>query len=289
MTNADVDKLLATGANCFRLLFTWEALQSSAYGDINAQVGNYKTYADTFFALVDYITSKGAKVLLDIHGGKDAGFAAYRDRPVGTLYNGQDVGDLLENVWWQLATKYRSNLNVLYGITNEPHDMDAAIWYTAAQKVVTGIRNAGATTRIYTPGVDWTGAGSWMTHNAPAYNIQDPLNNTSIQLHLYLDANAGGGATDIVSATIGSERCKQVTAWARSKGLKLFLAEVGLSATNPAGKPAWADLHAFLLANKDVWDGFTFWAAGPPAWWSGYQFYCGPGSAQLAMIQAALK
>ncbi len=289
VTKTDVAGLIAAGVNTFRVLFTWEALQQLPNGDINAQVGNYKAYADALYATVVLVTSMGATCLLDVHGGRDAGFAAYHDVPVGKKYNGALVEDLLENLWYQLALKYKDNALVQYGITNEPHDITPSVWFAAAQKVVSGIRRAGAKTTIWVPGVDWTGAGSWMTHNAPAYNITDSLNNTGVQLHLYFDANSGGGGTDIVLATIGSERCKAATAWARSRGLKLFLAEVGLSAANPLAKAAWTDLDAFLLANADVWQGFTFWATGPATWWQGYQFYCGVGSPQLALISSSLK
>ncbi len=289
VSTQEIDNLLITGANTFRLLFTWEALQSSPYATLEGQVGNYKAYGDRLDATIKYITGKGGKVLLDIHGGRDAGFAAYHDVRVGGLYNGNDVGDMLENLWWQLATKYKTNTQVMYGITNEPHDISATVWYEVCQKVINGIRRAGATTRIYAPGIDWTGAGSWMAHNAAAFNLVDPLANLGVQVHLYFDQYQGGGGTDVVSSNVGVDRCRDVTTWARSRGIKLFLAEVGLAASNSLAKSAWANLHTFLLVNKDVWDGFTFWAAGPVAWWSGYQFYCGPGSAQLAMIQGTLK
>lgn len=286
VSHAEVDALVATGANIFRVLFSWESLQRAPWDSVTLQTNSY---AMTLHSLITYITAKGCTVLLDIHGGGDAGFAAYYDVPVGAAYNGLQVSDLLENVWWQLATMYAGNKRVWYGITNEPHNLDAKVWFSAAQNVVNGIRKAGATSRIYVPGVDWTGADTWMNNNSTAYNITDPLNNTGVQLHMYMDASSGGGGTDVVSPTIGSERCKAATVWARSKGVKLFLAEVGLSATAANGKAAWDDLMTFMLANSDVWDGFTFWAAGPPSWWSGYQFYCGPGSAQLAMIAGNLK
>ena len=281
--------LVATGANIFRVLFTWEALQPSPYSDINANVGPYKVYADALFAVVSQLTSAGATVILDIHGDRDADFAAYFDTKVGgAIKSGEKVADLLENLWWQLAKKYANTPRVQYGITNEPHDIDPATWFACANQVVDGIRRAGASGRIWVPGIDWTGAGSWMTHNAAAWNIVDPLNNTGAQLHLYFDKDAGGGTTLVESTTIGSERCKDVTAWARSKGLKLFLAEVGVAA-GVTGTAAWKDLYAFLQDNSDVWDGFTFWAAGPPSWWGSYQFYCGPGSYQLAMIKDAFR
>lgn len=292
VSNAEVDRCIANGMNTFRLLFTWEALQPAPYNDINANVGNYKIYADKLFALVTYITSKGANVILDIHGDIDAGFAAYRSVKVGALYDGHKIEDLLENLWRQLARKYKDNPRVLYGITNEPHDISAAVWYACAQKVLNGIRSEGATAAIIMPGTDWTGAGSWTWHNSAGWNLSDPLNNTQVQVHLYLDANAGGGTTEIVSPTIGVERMKGVVEWARSKGLKVYLGEIGLSASNPIGQQAWNNLHNYLLANRDVCSGFAFWALGPKFWWDSYRFTLNNGtgtSPQLQMIQGALK
>lgn len=299
VSKTDVDTIMAAGANSFRLLFTWEALQPQIYGNVtNNPVPAHKAYADELWSLVDYITSKGARVILDAHGGADIGFAAYYNKKVGTNYTDssgktEPVSFLLENLWWQIATKYKANDKVMYGITNEPHDMDAATWFACAQTVITSIRNTGAKGTIWCPGVDWTGAGTWMTHNAAAWNLKDPLGNLGVQLHLYFDANSGGGADDVVSPTIGVERCQAVTTWARSKGLRLWLGEVALKASAPNGPAAWANLVAFLKANSDVWSGFAWWGGGPPAWWSGYRFAVLSGtttpSPQLTLVSPSWK
>ncbi len=292
VSHADVDTLVAAGFNSFRLLFTWEAIQPKPMGDINANVGGHKAYADALYALVPYITGKGCSVLLDVHGGADTGFAAYYDVKVGGTYSGFPVASLLENLWLQVATKFKANDKVMYGVTNEPHDMNASVWYPAVQKVVTAIRTAGARGTIMCPGVDWTGAGTWTVNNGPAWNLVDPLNNLMPQLHLYFDSNSGGGTDEVVSGTIGVERVSKATAWARSKGLKLVLGEVALKATVLNGAAAWASLMAYLEANKDVWSGWYWWGGGPPAWWSGYRFAILSGTttptAQLKMVQPYL-
>ncbi len=288
LSNTAIDNLLLTGANCFRVLFTWEALQPTVFANITTTTGNFGLYAAELYRVVDRFTAAGASVLLDIHGGVDVGFAAYYGAKVGQSYLGKPVEDLLENVWWQLAKKYQANPLVMYGITNEPHDLYAAAWFAYAQKVINGIRRAGGKQTVWTPGSAWSNASTWVKENAPFYNLVDPGNNLGVQLHLYMDPNAGGGTSEIVSPTIGVERVKAATVWARGRGLKLILGEVGLSASNPDGKATWENLRDFLVANRDVWAGFLFWAAGPPSWWGGYRFYCGPGSAQLAMIQSDL-
>lgn len=273
LTTADIDRLIAKGMNAFRLLVAWEAMQPTEYATISTTSGNYAAYRDAAYALVTYITGKGKDVLLDIHGDIDAGFAAYRGQKVGTVTaSGQKVEDLLENFWWQMATKFKTNTRVHYGITNEPHDIVAATWFTAAQKFVNGIRNAGATSKIVMPGVDWTGAGTWNDHNAGAWNLVDPLNNLAAQVHLYYDQDAGGGVNDIAYDMVGADRLKNVCDWGRKNKVEIWIAETGLAASNPIAAKTWANTLAFVNANKDIFGGLLWWAEGPPAWWGGYRF-----------------
>ena len=289
VSHAEVDALLAKGMNTFRLVFAWEALQAKEYEALGV---TYPDYAAKLFDLVDYITGKGANVILDVHGDADRGFAAYMDVPVGSKTpSGQLVDDLLENLWWSLGTKYGANPRVWCGVTNEPHDIPVATWFAAAQKILNGWRK-GSSAPVVMPGTAWTGAGSWVeSGNAAGWNLVDPLNNTFVQLHLYLDQNSGGGAVDVVSPTIGVERMARATSWARAKGLKLFLGEVGMTAAN--GKLAWDNLMTYCEANSDVIIGWTWWAQGPLAWWGGYQFTlrngAGGDTAQMAMVVPYLK
>lgn len=295
VTTQDIDYLLAQGMNCFRLLFGWEALQPSAKASIPSTIANHATYFSKFKAIVDYITSKGASVIVDIHDGNDADFAAYYGVPVGQLYKGVSVSSLLADLWGRLATIFKGNPRVIFGITNEPHDIDTVVWYSSAQATIDAIRAAGATNLIVMPGDDWTGAGSWVTDgNAAAWNLTDPLNNLAVQVHLYADANSGGGDTSVVSGTVFADRMKQVTTWARGKGLKVMVAEIGIAASNSLAAAAWKGFVDFVNANSDVVLGFTFWAYGPPAWWGGYQFSLCPTnnystpSAQMKLIASSL-
>ncbi len=290
---ADVDYHLSKGQNIFRLLFTWEAVQPTEYAVLATLSGNYASYRDKLYALVDYITSKGAVCLLDIHGGGNSTFAAYRGVKVGQLMpSGQKVEDLLANVWRQLAEKYKGNARVWYGITNEPHTITPAIWFSAAQKVINSIRGTGSTSAIVMPGTAWTGAGSWISSgNAAAWNLVDPANNLHVQLHLYCDSDSSGSTTNIVSSTIAVERLRDAVAWARSRKLKIFLGEFGIAASNPIAAATWANLMSYVEANSDVFLGWAWWAAGAPAWWGSYKFTLCPSSsgdsAQMNMIETS--
>ncbi len=295
VTTTDIDYLMKKGCNVFRVLFGWEAMQPSPLGPIPSIIPNHATYFNKFKAVVDYATGKGATVIIDIHDGNDADFAAYYGNTVGGSYQGNKVADLLTDLWKKMAYIFKGNPNVAIGVTNEPHDISTAVWFPVAQQIIDGIRSVGSTAMIVMPGTDWTGAGSWTTDgNSNSWNIKDPLNNTAVQVHLYADANSGGGDTSIVSATILRDRMVEVTNWARLKGLKVFVAEVGISAANSLAPAAWKNFVDFCNANSDIILGFTFWSYGPPFWWSGYQFSLCPtnnytvDSAQMKMIQSSL-
>lgn len=294
VTTQDVDYLLKKGCNTFRVLFGWEALQPTPYAPIPSSITAHLNYYKSGKAIVDYITSKGGTVIIDLHDGMDQDFAAYYGNFVGGSYNGNPVSALLVNFWSQMATIFKGNPNVAFGITNEPHDIAAGLWYSCAQLIVNAIRITGATNLIVMPGTDWTGAGSWMTNNAGSWNIIDPLKNTAVQVHLYADPNSGGGDTSIQSATVLADRMKQVTAWARSKSLKVFVGEVGIAASNSLAPTCWSNFMSFVNANSDVILGFTFWAYGPPSWWGGYQFSLCPtsnytvDSPQMKLIASSL-
>ncbi len=293
VTTKDIDYYMSKGCNTFRLLFGWEAMQPTPYDAIPSLIPNHAAYYSKLKALVDYATGKGALVILDIHDGNDADFAAYYGKFVGSSYNNTLVADALVDFWMKMANIFKGNPLVAFGITNEPHDINATVWFSCAQNIISGIRSTGATNLIVMPGTDWTGAGSWTTDgNSTNWNIND--SNTAVQVHLYADTDAGGGSTSIVSATILADRMKQVTTWARAKGVKVFVGEVGLAASNSLALSAWTNFVSFCNANSDVIIGFAFWAAGPPSWWGGYQFSLCPtnnyltDSPQMKLIAPSL-
>lgn len=293
VSTSTIEQLMATGMTTFRLLMTWEAMQPTEYGDILSTTGNFAAYRKKVDDIVAYVTNHGGTVMLDIHGDDDRGFAAYFGNKVGSVTpSGQKVDNLLENFWWQVAGHYKTNPRVVYGVTNEPHDISTSVWYVAAQKVIDGIRSSGATTKIVMPGVDWTGAGTWNDHNASAWNLIDPLNNLAAQVHLYFDQDAGGGVNDIAYDMVGVDRLKNVCDWGRKHKTEIWIAEVGLSAQNPIAAKTWANTMAFIDANRDVFGGLLWWAEGPPAWWSGYRFELidrNGKTPNLTMIQPAFK
>lgn len=309
VTKTDVDYLTDKGANCFRLLLSWEALQCDGKRELGSGGSNYAKYWAKAQETVDYITNvKHAGVVLDLHGGDKATFGAYRGVRIPDLYYGVSVSELLADLWGKVGKVYKDNHRVMYGLMNEPFNMPTQAWYATAKLCETEIRKAGANGMIVRPGNYFTGAGTFCETSmfdtgavkipnsaiAPA-GYADSANNTVNQVHMYLDRDQGGGAPDIVSADIGVQRMKKVTEWARQRERKLFLTEIGFSAANPLAKEAARNLFDYMQDNDDVWLGWLWWAYGPPSWWGGYQFTACPtnnytqDSAQMSLIKAYLQ
>jgi endoglucanase len=194
------------------------------------------------------------------------------------------------NFWSRMATIYAGNPLVSYGLVNEPNNMSTMQWWTAAQAAVAAIRKAGSTQRILVPGNDYTAASQWTANwydtdavqrsnaygwlnaNGPGKPLADPLNNTIVEVHTYLDPDEGGSTTEITSVTAARNHLANVVEEARLRGYRVFLGEIGFFAGQTAddGKPAsaaWADFVSHLNANSDTLVGYTWWAAGAPGWW----------------------
>lgn len=276
-TQAEVDYFVTKGMNVFRLPFRWERLQPSAKGAFDsaelARVDGFVTYA----------TGKGAYVLLDPHN-----YARYYDKLVG-----QDVGaDVLADFWSKLASHYKGNAKVIFGLMNEPHDMSTELWRDDANAAIQAIRAAGATQLILVPGNAWTGAHSWNqsyygTPNGQVMkSIVDPGDNYAFEVHQYMDGDSSGTSASCVSETVGADRLKDFTAWLVQNGQRGFLGEFG-AANNPTCLKALDNMLGYIDTNKPAWIGWTYWAAGP--WWDGYMFSIEPQGGVDAPQMATIK
>lgn len=280
VSNQDIDYLSSKNVGFIRLLVSWEGLQPVLNQTLSSGV-----YMQTLQARVTYATGKGMNVLIEPHGGSDVNFARWKGNLVGSA---AVPNSAFANFWTQMANQFKSNPRVMYGLSNEPNNMSTMQWYGAAQAAITGIRSTGSTQMIFVPGNGWTGAGSWtqswydtaspQVSNATAWlGLKDPANNLVASVHLYLDANAGGGAPDIVSPTIGVERLSVVVNWAKANNIKVHMSEIGAMYSNAVqAQPALQNLFDYIQANNTTVIGFSWWAYGPPTWWSTNPLYIGP-------------
>lgn len=234
--------------------------------------------------LVKHITGKGMYVLLDPHN-----YARYNQQVIGASgVTADDFADL----WSRLSNIYKDNSKVIFGIMNEPHDMKSEVWLADANTAIAAIRKTGAKNTIFVPGNAWTGAASWYdswygTPNSEIMkNIKDPLNNTVIEVHNYLDSNGSGTNVNCVNNTIGSDRLHRFTKWCKQYTFKAFLGETAGGA-NSVCEAGIKNMLNYMKSNTDIWTGFTWWAAGP--WWGDYMYSLEPrggkDAPQLAWLQ----
>jgi endoglucanase len=259
-THAEVDYFIGKGMNIFRLPFMWERLQNDQNGPLNTEeLARIKDF-------VNYVTSKQAKVILDPHNG-----ARYYGEIIGIDGdNGALPLAAFEDFWTKLASQFKNNNNVIFGLMNEPHEMPSELWLDDANAAISAIRATGAQNLILVPGNAYTGAHSWNdnwygTPNGEVMqNIIDPGNNYAFEAHQYLDSDSSGTSPNCVSATIGSTRLQEFTNWLRQHNERGFLGEFA-GGRNANCYNALGDMLDFIDANDDVWLGWSYWAAGP--WW----------------------
>lgn len=275
ISHQDIDYLVSKKINFVRLLISWEMLQPN----LNQPLAN-NAYHTTLQDRVAYFTNKGVSVMIEIHGASDTNFARYKGNVIGST---AVPNSAFADFWSRMATIYKNNPLVIFGLMNEPTNISTMQWYAAAQAAINGIRSTGAANMIMVPGNGWTGAGSWLDNwydtattkvsNANGWlTLRDPANNLCCSVHMYLDPNAGGGTNDIVSATIGVERMTKLVTWARANNIRVHLSEFGASSANSLAPTAVKNLLDYINANQDIVIGWAWWAYGPPSWWGGYRF-----------------
>lgn len=273
----DKDKI-----NVFRVAFLLERMCPLATG-----LG--PTFNETYWAefkdAIDYITvTKGAYALTDAHN-----YMRYND-PSAQPVSGSVIGNSSDPkaattaqfaaFYREFARRFAANEKVIFGIMNEPHDMPTPLIVANNQAAINAIRAAGAEQLILAPGNGYTGGHSWNQSTCATcqpsadylYELTDPLANTAIDVHEYLDVDFSGGHQACVSP--GPANLAGLTAWLQTHKLKAFISEFG-AANNTGCAQAVTDLLTYLGAN-DVYIGWTAWAAGPL--WGSYPPCCGDGA-----------
>ncbi len=252
------DYFVAKGMNTFRVPFRWERLQPVRNQPLNAaELNRLKTTVDTLVA-------KGAYVVLDVHN-----YARYGTGVIGAEI---PVADFAE-FWGRLAVEFKGNAKVVFALMNEPHDMPTEVWIEAANAAIVAIRNTGATNLILVPGNGWSGAHSFAatfygTSNAEALlKIVDPKQAVAFEVHQHMDDDSSGKSPTCTSETVGVERLRVFTEWLRKHGKKGFLGEFS-GGSGAVCLSAITNVVIYLEQNKDVYVGWTYWAAGPA--WGGY-------------------
>ena len=134
------------GMNLIRLPVLWERLQHQLDTPCDAdEIKGLKK-------LVEEITAQGQNVIIDVHN-----YARYQDQIIGSP---EVPLSSFASFWKQLATSFKDNPKVLFGLMNEPHTMKSETWLTAANAAIAAIRATGAKQTIFICGNGWSGAHS---------------------------------------------------------------------------------------------------------------------------------
>ncbi|WP_440223507.1 glycoside hydrolase family 5 protein [Dokdonella sp. MW10] len=254
------------GMNVFRVPFTWERLQPALNGALDT------TQLNALTTFVTQATAAGATVILDPHN-----YARYNGQVIGSAAVPRAA---FQDFWRRLATVFRDNPRVAFGLMNEPYSMATEDWLLAANAGIAGIREAGATQLILVPGNAWTGAHSWLSNWYGTPNgtvmggVVDPLDRYAYELHQYFDGDSSGTSATCATGA-GANRLSAVTGWLRARGKRGLLGEFA-GADNAACRTSIESALDYMDANRDVWLGWTWWAAGPA--WGNYMYSLEPTS-----------
>jgi endoglucanase len=258
-SSIDIAQQAALGFNVIRLPFRWERLQPDMGGPFDTSEW------DRLSATVRAISRAGMRAIVDPHNYahrhiRRDGFSAKH-----VIGSAAVPTSAFSTFWAELARRLTGEPTAIFGLINEPAEIEAAAWLDIANKAIAAIRATGARNVILMPGVAYTGAHSWYAAgNTLMEQVVDPAKNLAIDVHQYFDSDSSGRTPRAVSSSIGTERIEAFQEWARVRKFKAFLGEFGAGA-EPVSLAAIEDLLTEIANNRDVWIGWSAWAAGP--WW----------------------
>ena len=257
-SESDYAYYASKGMNVVRLPFLWERLQPQANAALDSQQLSQLQTA------VNRAKAQNLHVVLDVHN-----YAKYNGKRIGTVETPVAV---FADFWSKLATEFKDDDSVIFGLMNEPNGIDAKDWADAAQAGLDAIRATGARNLVLVPGTAYSGAHSWNglgyggTSNGQALlAITDPADRIAFEVHQYLDADYSGTTGVCQSEQIGAQKLKGFTDWLREHHKVGFLGEFAVG-SDPVCLTALDSMLEHIQTNADVWLGWTYWAGG--AWWN---------------------
>ncbi|KAF8970191.1 endoglucanase [Flammula alnicola] len=241
------------GFNTFRLPVGWQFLTN----DIESGVLNSTNFAK-YDALVKACLGTGSHCIIDIHN-----YARFNGSIIG---QGGPSNEMFAQLWFNIASHYKFESNVIFGVMNEPHDVpDINLWAQTVQKAVTAIRLAGCHANDLLPGNNWTSAATFVSNGSAdalnkVVNLDGPKHNLIFDVHKYLDSDNSGTHSDCVTNNI-QEAWAPLTQWLRCNGRQALNTETGGGNTDSCVTFLCQQI-AFQAQNSDVILGYVGWAAG---------------------------
>ena len=171
--------------------------------------------------------------------------------------------DHLVQLWTLLAQHYSTTDGIMFGIMNEPHDLDTGLWAETAQKVVTAIRDTGAIAQpIILPGSNWThliNFEEWYPYLKGIHNPDGSTTGLIFDLHHYMDSDDSGRNAECVVNTLDSFVMVQKILFTDKR--QAIVTEMGGGNNLKCSKELNSQL-TFLHSYPDQFVGFSAWSAG---------------------------
>ncbi|EJT97750.1 hypothetical protein DACRYDRAFT_127563 [Dacryopinax primogenitus] len=234
------------GTNLYRLPFAWQLATPTLH--------YYNEVVQTALATNAY-------VILDVHN-----YARWN----GEIINqGGPTIEQYASLWYQMASFYKNEPRVIYGLMNEPHDLpDNSLWPPAVQGAINAVRAAGSVSQyILMPGSSWTSAAAMPTEMGPyLLNLTDPAYPGSkerllFDVHKYLDYDNSGTHTNYV--TNNTDILQTLVTWLKANGNRqAILSETGGGRNDSSCFTMLGEELAFIKNNYPTMVGFSAWAAG---------------------------
>ncbi|PVH71778.1 glycoside hydrolase family 5 protein [Cadophora sp. DSE1049] len=241
--------------NIFRLPVSWQFLVNNKLGG-TLDSNNFGKYDE----LMQACLGLGTFCAIDLHN-----FARFNNQIIGQS-SGAVTDAQFADVWSQLATKYKSNDKVIFGLMNEPHDVDVPSWANSVQAAVTAIRNAGASSQmILLPGTNFASAGKFVSSGSgdaliKVTNPDGTFDGLILDLHKYLDVDNSGNHAECTTDNI-ADAFAIAADFLRQNGRKGLVSETGAGSTDSCFTDFCAQ-NKYLNDNSDVFLGYIAWAAG---------------------------
>ncbi|KAG2132687.1 glycoside hydrolase family 5 protein [Suillus bovinus] len=208
------------GYNVFRLPVGWQYLTNDKMTGVLD-----KTQFAKYNMLVSDCLSTGAYCEIDIHN-----YARYNGQIIG---QGGPSNKIFAELWSNIASHWKNETRVIFGVMNEPHDIpNITAWAASVQSAVTAIREAGAKTQIILlPGTDWASAKTFVSSGSAkalsrVHNPDGTYTNLVMDVHEYLDSDGSGTNAECVTNDI-EDAWAPLTTWLRANGRHALNTETG--------------------------------------------------------------
>ncbi len=258
-TEADFDYAAGLGLRLIRMPFAWERLQPELDGPLDEA-----EWAEIAAAIAT-ADARGLVLWLDNHGygaRRRMASGALREDRIGTP---RAPVASFTRFSAMVCERLSDHPDVLYGLMNEPAELDPVDWLHTLDATVTAIRATGARNWLAAAGTAYSGAHSWLrVGNTALARLSDPEGRLLIDVHQYFDRDSSGTTPEAISPQVGARRIAAFESWARDTGARALLGEFGSGRDATSLAAIETLLHA-LEASPDVWVGWCGWAAGP--WW----------------------